>query len=228
MTAEVTYGSDYGQYFGPVNIPKKVSYNGVWYTVTRVGDHAFSGCSGLTSVTFPETITSIGNYAFSGCNAMMEMVIPGTITSIGNYAFNSCSSLKSIVFEYDPTPLKLGYGSSKGQSYSLFSDCPLLSVEITRSLSYNTNSSYGYSPFAKHPTLKEVVYKNWVNTGSYLFYGCAALTSVVLPNFMTTINDYTFYGCKSLTNISIPGNITKEVFVWPHGHMKNLLYGGLS
>ena len=31
LTAEVTYGSDYGQYFGPVNIPKKVSYNGVWY-----------------------------------------------------------------------------------------------------------------------------------------------------------------------------------------------------
>ncbi len=36
-------------------------------SVTRIGDHAFAGCSGLTSITIPNSVTSIGESAFSGC-----------------------------------------------------------------------------------------------------------------------------------------------------------------
>ena len=208
LTVEVTYGKQYGEYFGVVDIPQTTSYNGVYYTVTSVGKHAFSACSGLTKVIFPETVTKIGDYAFSGCNAMMEMVIPTTITSIGNYAFNSCSRLSNIEFVYDSTPLSLGSGSSKGASYGLFYDCPLESITITRPLSYSTLKSNGYSPFAYHPTLKSAVFKNWINTGNYIFCGCDALTSVTLPDFMVTINDYSFYGCKSLKSIDIPDKVT--------------------
>ena len=208
LTVEVTYGSNYGEYFGNVEIPSKTSYNGVYYTVTSVGDHAFSGCSGLTKVTFPKTVTKIGDYAFSGCNAMLTMTIPATIMSIGNYAFNSCSSLSSIEFEFSQTNLSLGHGCSKGGNYSLFYDCPLESVTLTRVLSYSTSSSYGYSPFAYHPTLKSAIIKNWIGTGDHTFYGCASLTSVTLPDFLVRIGDYSFAGCKRLMEIEIPANVT--------------------
>lgn len=208
LTVEVTYGKNYGEYFGLVEIPKKTSYNGVYYTVTKVGSHAFSGCSGLTKVTFPETVTAIGDYAFSGCNAMMEIVIPTNITSIGNYVFNSCSSLSSVQFDFDQTSLRLGHGCSKGSGYSLFYDCPLESITITRPLSYSTSSNNGYSPFANHPSLKEVTFKNWTNTGSYLLYGCAELTEVVFPSFLVTISDHSFQGCKKLKKINIPETVT--------------------
>ena len=57
---------------------------------------AFSGCTGLTSVTIPESVTSINNSVFSGCSNMTSVTILGSVTSIGDKAFQGCSSLTSI------------------------------------------------------------------------------------------------------------------------------------
>ena len=69
-TAIVTYYSSSSKsnaYIGSIIIPESVTYNGRTYSVTSIGDEAFWGCSGLTSVTIPSSVTSIGIYAFFNC-----------------------------------------------------------------------------------------------------------------------------------------------------------------
>ena len=86
--AEVTSGDT--KYTGSVTIPESFTYNGVTYSVTRIGSEAFRGCFGLTSVTIPNSVTSIGYSAFSGCSKLTSITIPNSVTSIGNSAFLGC------------------------------------------------------------------------------------------------------------------------------------------
>jgi hypothetical protein len=55
------------EYSGSVTIPESVEYNGKTYKVTSIGNFAFNDCSGLTSITIPNSVTTIGYSAFSGC-----------------------------------------------------------------------------------------------------------------------------------------------------------------
>ena len=86
--AEVTWNPN--NYSGAVTVPETVTYNNVTYNVTSIGETAFSDCSGLTSITIPNSVTSIGDYAFDGCSGLTSIIIPNSVTSIGNCAFNDC------------------------------------------------------------------------------------------------------------------------------------------
>ena len=148
-TVGVTYqGSSYGEcsneYIDCVLIPESVIYNSITYSVTSIGESAFRGCSGLTSI-----------------------VICNCVTSIGNYAFYDCTSLKDLRIEDGDSILSLGVNKKGYQDYytssmgeDLFCDCPLETLYIGRNLSYNATFSYGYSPFRYTSTLNSITISN--------------------------------------------------------------------
>ena len=86
-TAEVTKG-DY--YSGDVTIPETITVDNVVCNVTRIEGSAFSDCTGLTSITIPNSVTSIGDEAFSDCTGLTSITIPNSVTSIGRSAFYNC------------------------------------------------------------------------------------------------------------------------------------------
>lgn len=64
--------------------------------VTKIGESAFSGCTGLTSITIPTSVTGIGESTFRDCTSLARIEIPASVTGIGSFAFSGCSSLARI------------------------------------------------------------------------------------------------------------------------------------
>ena len=103
LTAEVTYQQEFSKETGAnysgliiAIIPETVEFNSTTYSVTSIGANAFYGCTGLSSITIPNSVTRIWNSAFSGCSGLTSINIPNSVTSIGSSAFNGCSSLSAI------------------------------------------------------------------------------------------------------------------------------------
>ena len=116
-----------------VIIPSTVVNNGTTYTVTSIGNWAFSGCSGLTAVEIPSSVTSIGNSAFEDCNSLTAIEIPNSVTSIGYSAFEDCSGLTAIQIPSSVTSI----GSS-----TFFGCSGLTAVEIPNSVTSIGNSAF--------------------------------------------------------------------------------------
>ena len=70
----------------------------------KLGDYAFYGCSGLTSLTLPSSVTKIGCYALSNCIGLTSLTLPSSVTAIGSQAFNACSELTSIYAYMEKLP----------------------------------------------------------------------------------------------------------------------------
>ena len=100
---EVTKGDK--KYEGDITIPSSINVNEEEYTVTSIGNDAFYRCSGLTSVTIPNSVKSIGELAFSRCSSLTSITIPNSVTSIGSSAFAYCSSLTSVTIPNSVTSI---------------------------------------------------------------------------------------------------------------------------
>ena len=120
-TTELTVEVSRGTYSGDIVIPEKVTYEEKDYSVTSIGEDAFSERGGLTSVTIANSVTSIGNGAFRYCSGLRAVTIPNSVTFIGNSAFLGCSSLTCVISEIK-SPEQLSLDWSKW--YNPFEEIP--------------------------------------------------------------------------------------------------------
>ena len=171
-----------------------------------IAESAFSGCSGLASVTIPNSVTSISGYAFYGCSGLTSVTIPASVTSIGGNVFYICSGLTSIIVEEGNT----AYDSRDNCNAIIETASNTLIAGCKNTTIPNSVSSIGNGAFCGCSGLTSITIPNSVTLINFLaFSSCSGLTSVVIPNSVTTICPYAFSGCKSLTSISIGSGLTE-------------------
>ena len=163
--------------------------------ITEIGEGAFSYCSGLTSLTLPAGITEIGRYAFSGCSGLTSLNLPDGITSIGEKAFIDCSGLTSLNLPDGIT--WIDYGTFWGCS-------GLTSLNLPDGITSIGEKAFIYCSGLTSLNLPDGI--TWIDYGT--FWGCSGLTSLNLPAGITSIGKEAFSSCSGLTSLNLPAGIT--------------------
>ena len=149
------------------------------------------------SVTIPESVTSIGDLAFGGCTSLTSITIPSSVTSIRGGAFYNCTSLTSITIPSSVTYIGL----------SAFHDTAWLNSQPD-GLVYVNKILCVYKGTMPANTVINNIRADTVAIVDGAFYHCRNLTSITIPEGVTTIGNYAFSGCTSLTSITIPSSVT--------------------
>ena len=178
-----------------IHIPSQIDYGHYTYDVTSIGERAFDGCSGLTSISIPNSVTSIGKRAFFQCDSLASIAIPNGVINIGEAAFFECSSLTSVTIPYSVTSI--------GARAFLYCQS-MTSISIPNSV-----TSIGDGAFSWCRSLASITIPNSVTIiGKHVFYACSSLNTINIPNSVTSIGDGAFSECENLTSITIPNSVT--------------------
>ena len=154
-------------------------------SVTTIESYAFSGCSGLTSVTISDGVTGIDYGAFFGCSELASVIIPKSVTSIAEPYWYS--------FEGSDRWIPGAFDGCSGLTSVTIPSCWVLSAIFP--------DSYSRISSVTIPSGSTAI-------ADYAFKGCGSLTSISIPDSVTSIGDEAFYNCASLENLAIPDSVT--------------------
>ena len=183
---------------------------------TEIGEYAFSGRTGLKSVTIPEGVSYIGYSAFEECTGLTKVTIPKTVGYLDGRVFCNCTGLTSVKLQEGLQ--NIGYDSFRGCT-------GLTKVTIPKSVTY-----IGGSAFENCTGLTSVKLQEGLERIEYdAFFGCTGLTEVTIPNGVTYIGSSAFYGCTSLSRVTVADSVEKmEWSVFGNTPWENSLPEGLT
>lgn len=190
---------------GALVIPSDVHHEGQVYTVTAIGESAFSGCADLRMVMFPSSIKRIEAYAFNGCSGLNERVTIGKkVKMVGNSAFYGCYNLPEVCFQAEACDSMGG-----SMSATVFGNCRNLHrVIIDEGVSRIPDYAFcGVDAIKSVSTLP----LSLRHVGRYAFAYCSSLAgSIDIPDGVTEIGECAFHQCHSLKSVSLGASV-KEI-----------------
>lgn len=194
-------------------------------SITRLGDNAFNNCSDLNSVKLPSNITDIGANAFNRCDNITSATLPTfaldylSKTKLQTVIINGGASIDERAFYNCANLTIIALNSVSTIGAQAFYNCSSLTrVDMPSSVaSVGNNAFYGCSSLTgvyitDIKSWCEIEFENAQSNplafANNLYLNNDLLTSLEIPDEVTSIGDYTFYGCSGLTEINMPSNIT--------------------
>ena len=192
---------------GALVIPSQVTYNGTTYTVNAIDSRAFLSCTGLTSVTLPETIESIYWNAFSHCENLASINLPSGLKVIDAGAFQYCKSLTSITIPASVVSIN-GKGQTNASNRGPFYGCDNLETIVVEAGNQYYDSRDNCNAIIETATntlifgCKGSTFPASVIIGKGSFKECT-MTSLEIPDGVTTIEENAFNSCHNLETVTL-------------------------
>ena len=205
-TLRVTYkDNNYNSYSGHVVLPPTVTYEGVTYTVTEIGNNAFMNCKELLSVDIQSPINAIYSKAFSGCSSLTNIELPKTLKTTGHTLFEKCTSLTSMTIPDSVTTVASNMfwyctnikSIHIGKSVSSIGNSLLLDCDSLTCITVDPENT----TFDSRDNCNAII-ETATNT---LFLGCK---TTVIPNTIETIGARAIYFVKGIKTLTIPNSVT--------------------
>ena len=199
-----------------IEIPRVLQVGGYY---TQEG--AFSGTTGLKTVSFEEGTTRIAESLFCGCESLENIVIPEGVTEIGPYAFTGATNLKHVEFPESLIIIEAQAfdgctnladvwlpGNLQKLGGNAFSNCPQIKEIVIPKTLTSGGYYYFYGAFAGTTGLKTAIIEDGMEVipGS-LFCNAKQLETVIFPDSVKELGDYLFLGCDSLQNVVFPAGL---------------------
>ena len=225
LPSNITQLSDYLFYrcskLASVTIPDSVTSIGksAFYQCTKlaaitlpgnlltIGSSAFSGCTGLAGIDLPDGLVEIGNSAFASCTKLTNVRVPDSVQTIGSGAFGRCSKLTSITIPFVGASRKTASDTYQYPFGHLFGTSSFTGGTAVEQVYYG----YDTTSLSKTTYYIPTSLKSVTVTGGEILHGafrnCTMLTSITLPDGITSIGPVAFYCCTGLTSITLPETV---------------------
>ena len=198
--------------------------------VKSIGSSAFYNCSCLTSVTLPNSVTSIGSSAFADCSSLSS-VVAKMETPFRSFAFSNIGSSCVLTVPYGTRDAYIAAGWTEDVFKGGIIEAPAPNIDFADAnvkalcvANWDANGDGELSEaeaaavtdlgtvFKGNTTIQSFdelqYFTGLTSIGWEAFAACTSLTSVIIPNSITVLDDRSFSG-TALENVALPFSVTE-------------------